>query len=375
MTSTLDEDLAGLAAQLKSTPVRTVRQIMTIIKSPFITSFNAIASEILGAEAEAISNLHYLNVLVEPCTKLHNSKVAEIPDQLQNILWLIRVIWLNSPFYNSRDRLNSLLRKVSSEIISHCIKEIDVDQVFNGHIATSEELINQCVDCLKLWKTKYFEAQKMHNMNSYMSWLLEYDYIMSHVDVFLHRLKDLLEICVCQRLYARRVAGYQEPLPRYPGVKGPEITRVMKKVQKLLDRNLKDMYTAQDLILNVRNTQWHDYMVMFRNAIRDIETMIQNVLFLAFDSVENIEQGIQLMEVFYVFVFYDRSIIVRAYDKLIMKFYKIFEDEISSVRSLFNEDVIPLPAGQPRLAERGMRALELQKRLDLQLEMLKEAAW
>jgi hypothetical protein len=82
------------------------------------------------------------------------------------------------------------------------------------------------------------------------------------------------------------------------------------------------------------------------------------------------------LEVFYIFVFYGRGILVRAYDKLIMKFYKVFEDEIGTVRSIFSDEVLPRPAGPNlQLAERGEKALELQKRIDLQLEMLKESSW
>jgi len=48
---------------------------MTIIKSPFVSQFNEVSSDILSASAEAISNLHYLNVLVPACVKLQDSKV------------------------------------------------------------------------------------------------------------------------------------------------------------------------------------------------------------------------------------------------------------------------------------------------------------
>lgn len=61
------------------------------------------------------------------------------------------------------------------------------------------------------------EAQKYHSMTSNVAWLLEYDKIFSHVDAFSQRLKDLLEICTCQKLFARRFEGNQEDLPEYPG--------------------------------------------------------------------------------------------------------------------------------------------------------------
>ena len=299
--------------------------------------------------------------------------MSEIPDQIQNILWLIRVVWLNGPYYNTRERLNGLLRKVSNEIISHCIREIDVDRVFNGYIDSSETLITTCLNCVKFWKEKYFEAQKMHNMHSHLPWLLEYDRIFSHVAAFAHRLRDLLEICVCQRLYARRVEGYQEPLPLYPGTKATDITRVMKEIQRMLDRQLRTLFSVRQLILDVKGTSWHEYMTGFRTAVKDMEMMIENVLFASFESVTNLDQGIQILETFYIY--YQRDIITRAFDKLIMKLYKILEDEVIAVRTLYSKNILPLPLTYPQYAGRGAWAMYMKRRLEMQLDLLTEAWW
>ena len=48
------------------------------------------------------SNKHYLSLLQEPCELLRKSGPAEIPGMLQDVLNRIRVIWNNSPFYNTR---------------------------------------------------------------------------------------------------------------------------------------------------------------------------------------------------------------------------------------------------------------------------------
>ncbi|CAL8125661.1 unnamed protein product [Orchesella dallaii] len=366
-------DLAGLTEQVQSKPVRTVKEIMTIMKSPFVANFNQATSEILQAYGEAVSNLYYLEILTDPCTMLHESTVAEIPGQIQNLLWLVRVIWLHSPYYNTRERLNNLFRKISNEIVSHCIKEIDIDLVFNGYIDTSEAGIKRCMDCVTLWKDKYFEAQKMHHMNSNTTWLLEYEQIFALVDGFLKRLKDLQEICTCQRLYARRVEGYQEPLPLYPGLKGPEMFRIMKEIQRIMDRQLRDLYGSHGQIFDVKSTAWNDAMTNFRGSIRDIEMMIQNVLFTTFDTVTTLSQGIQILETFYVY--YARDIIRRTYDQLIMKLYKILEDDTAIVRNLYQSNVLPLPLAYPQYSGRAAWSNFMYARLNNQLEMLEKAWW
>lgn len=367
------EDLAGLTAQVQSAPIRTVKEILTITKSPFVASFNAATNEILQAYGEAISNLHYLGILTEPLTQLTNSSVEEIPGQLQNILWLVRVIWLNSPYYNTRERLNSLLRKISNEIVRRCIQEVDIDLVFSGHIDSSEASIKRCMDCVKFWKEKYFEAEKMHHLNSHLTWLLEYDRIFANADGFIKRLQDLQEVCFCQRLYSRRVEGYQEPLPLYPGLKGPEITRIMKEIMRMMDKQLRDLYAAQGSIFDIKSTVWTDALTNFKNSIRDIEILIQNVLNSTFDTVTTLEQGIQIMETFYVY--YGRDIIRRTYDQLIMKLFKVVEDDAALVKNLHLSKTLPLPLQYPQYSGRSAWSNFLYNRLHRQAKLLEDAWW
>ncbi len=378
---------------------------MEIVKSPYVTQFNKMAAEILEGYAEAVSNFHYLGILREPFEKVHESIMKEIPDQIQNILWLLRVIWLNSPYYNSRERLNGLFRRISNLLILKCIDEIDVEMVFDGHSLASEVVLNECLTTLLFWKKKYMEAQRMHryvtgsalpsfvefristvltllhltpfnsnyfnSMNSYASWLLEYDKIFAHVDAFVQRIRDLLELCLCQRLYGRRLEGKQEDLPLYPGTKAPDITRVLREVTRMFDKQLDTLHNYSNLVLDVRNASWHEQMNVFRTAVKDMEMMIQNILMSALDSASNLEQGVMLLECFYTF--YQRDLIIRAYDKLTVKLYKIFDNDMIQVKDLYAKNILPLPLVYPQLSGRGAWALYMKQRLDENYECLRKA--
>lgn len=52
---------------------------------------------------EAKSNIEFLQILKEPCVKLDETLLpANIPDIIPTLLQNIRVIWVNSPYFNSR---------------------------------------------------------------------------------------------------------------------------------------------------------------------------------------------------------------------------------------------------------------------------------
>lgn len=63
---------------------------------------------------QAESNLKFLMVLKDPCYELSDAKPAQIPAMIPKILNLIRMIWVNSEFYKTRERLTGILKKVAS---------------------------------------------------------------------------------------------------------------------------------------------------------------------------------------------------------------------------------------------------------------------
>ena len=62
---------------------------------------------------QAQSNLKFLTVLKDPCHELAEAMPKDIPPMLPKLLNTIRMIWVNSEFYKSRERLTGILRKVS----------------------------------------------------------------------------------------------------------------------------------------------------------------------------------------------------------------------------------------------------------------------
>lgn len=54
----------------------------------------------------------------------------------------------------------------------------------------------------------------------------------------------------------------------------------------------------QDKILNVKNPKWHDEFNAFKNGMKDLDVMYQNIINFAFDSVTSVQQGVEMLEAF-----------------------------------------------------------------------------
>ena len=75
-----------------------------------LCTFSVLVSQ--DGSHQAQINLKFLSVLKDPCHELAEAYPKDIPPMLPRILSLIRMIWVNSEFYNTRERLTGILRKV-----------------------------------------------------------------------------------------------------------------------------------------------------------------------------------------------------------------------------------------------------------------------
>ena len=98
-------------------------------------------------------------MLKDPCHELADAKPSEIHKLLPRIINIIRIIWTNSEYYNTRDRLTAMFRKLSNEVIRRCCASINLDKIFDGHILSSKKSLNECIECCNSWKDIYMNVR------------------------------------------------------------------------------------------------------------------------------------------------------------------------------------------------------------------------
>uniref|UniRef100_A0A8C5L4X8 Dynein axonemal heavy chain 2 n=1 Tax=Jaculus jaculus TaxID=51337 RepID=A0A8C5L4X8_JACJA len=105
-------DLSGISKQLVKQGVKRIESILQLAKSSYLAPFLKLAQQIQDGSRQAQSNLTFLSILREPYQELAFMKPKDISAKLPHLISLIRIIWVNSPHYNTRERLTSLFRKV-----------------------------------------------------------------------------------------------------------------------------------------------------------------------------------------------------------------------------------------------------------------------
>jgi dynein heavy chain len=284
---------------------------------------------------------------------------------------LIRMIWVNSKHYKSRERLTGLFRKVSNEIIHRCCKEISLDKLFDGYVKSSTRSLHQSIDCCIAWKETYTYVRQMHHKFSSEGWVLDQSSIFAQVDAFVQRCKDLLEVCECQIHFARWEDGNKTSLPCFAGQRGPEITRSLLEIESAFDKNLAVLSGVKKTILDVKATTWHDDYNRFRAGIKDLEVMMQNVISTAFETINTVEQGVELLDAFQHLS--SREAIRRTIDKKTVEVYALFNDELNSVKKELTKKCASLGPLLPKYAGQAHWARSLKGRIDRSMKVLDKA--
>jgi dynein heavy chain len=218
------DDLSGISDQINRNEVRQIIQVLDVAKSSHLEQFLRLSNLIQDGTIEAQDNLKYLSTLSEHCATLSQAEPKNIIEILPNFLRCVRLIWANSKYYNSKERITGLLRKISNEIIRRCCAKISLDEIFHGDVLNSMVSIQDSITCGESWKMIYRKMCDHIAKYTKSAWDFDQSSIFAQIDAFVRRCRDLLEVCEGQVQFARKVAGgLKNPIPTFGGSNGPDI--------------------------------------------------------------------------------------------------------------------------------------------------------
>ncbi|KAF0304891.1 Dynein-1-beta heavy chain, flagellar inner arm I1 complex [Amphibalanus amphitrite] len=366
-------DLSGVKVQLDSPVVTRMSEVLHCAKSSYLSRFSRLAHEIQDGSEQAESNKHYLSILQGPCEQLRKSGPVEIPGLLQDVLNRIRVIWINSPYYNTRERVTGMLRRVSTEVINLCQRVISIEGIFGGRCRSSIQTLERCIDCSVAWKNIYKKTARTHHRCSEQGWVLDVTTIFAELDAFTQRCKDLIEICNCQMYLNRMEDGEQVPLPLFGGARAPDVARNMREMERVFCAALADLGTNRQIISDNRSTQWLNEFRKFRMRVKDVELMLSNIIDWSFETVRTVREGIELLDCFRRYA--NRETIRRIFDMKTVQVFEIFADELQAVRRELSKKAFSLEPTYPYYAGQAHWAMSLVRRIQMPMEAISEAPW
>jgi len=270
--------------------------------------------------------------------------VTILPDLLNRI----RLIWAYSKFYNDNERVSSILRKISNEIIRRFRAYISISEVLNGDVDFIGSRLIEAINCGIEWKAIYYrtlDAIQRNRVQYGRVWEIDDASIFAQIDAFVQRCRDLIEVCESQMQFVRKsgdTKGASGPIPKFGGTKANEIISAIQGIERSFEQHVDRLRHLDYAVLDVRVSKWHDDYHAFKNAVKDLEVMFTNVVNAAFENNATVAEGVVLVETFYRLA--KREAIKRCVDRkaaemvqLFLRQVKVMNDELEDRRAKLSE--------------------------------------
>ncbi|KAI3385375.1 hypothetical protein SNEBB_009845 [Seison nebaliae] len=366
-------DLNGIKKQLDKLRISEIIRLLDLGKSTYLQQFVSLAREIRESSNQAESNLKFLQILKDPCYELVEVNLRQISNVIPRILQLVRIVWRHSDYYNTDSKLTALFKRISNAIIIRCRQSISVEKIFKGFIYSCRASLKDAISICNEWRIQYKKAAILHNRfsNGKNKWQLDETTIFAQMDAFLQRCHDLQEICDCQIHFARFADGERVPPPQFGGTRSTQTLRSLRIVENSFDRYIDTLGEVADTALDVTSTVWHDRFSNFRLAVQDLEVMIKNTIRAAFDTAANVEQAIEILDVFMHLA--DRESVRRTLDKETVKVHLMINDMLNSVKRQVTSGKIILSPMMPQHSGAAVWARGVKRRLERTMLILNMA--
>ncbi|XP_014244414.1 dynein heavy chain 2, axonemal isoform X2 [Cimex lectularius] len=368
------ENLCGLWKQLKDPHLGHICRILIAAQSPYIKQFLYLIAELKEAIIKARSCVQYLHLLVAPCRQLARvQEPQDITPLIPKILFIIRYIWVNSEYYNTNEQLLSQCIALSNQIVTLCQSTLDLKVVFEGKPKQGIAMFKNAIDCCTNYKLLYDRAIELHNKNHPKPWIIDKEKVFNQVDTIMQRCVDMVEICQTMTIFGRIDESCEVPKPQFGWTRASEFETIVDKIENQYTILFHDIQRVQDSLLQLNSNDWPTCMALFREGMREIEVIIENLMECVFETVRNVEEGLEALQILYQYS--KRPNLYALFERQTTYIYKMFLKEVVETKhECINEKRSHL-RGTPRYGGRAMIAHQKRKRLGAIYKLLERADW
>jgi dynein heavy chain len=147
----------------------------------------------------------------------------------------------------------------------------------------------------------------------------------------------------------------------------------LQDIEEAFEKHISSLWNIRKHILDVKATRWHDDYNTFKQGVKDLEIMMQNLIISAFENSANVEKGVELLCVFHQLA--KRDAIKRTIEKKTTDIYQLLVQEFNSVKAEFetNRKTPLILRTQPDYSDSVYWAKSLLKRVQSPMNTLSEA--
>jgi len=263
-------DLSSLVSQLKSDDVNYILDILKKKESSHVPPLTKLKEKIEEGLIEAMDNIKFLNIISSTCDELAQSKPNDITQQIPTLLRYVRFISKFSKFYNSKERISCLLRKISNEIVNRCKETISIQDMLDGNIEDVIKTIQDCIQCINSWKIAYQTVSKVIDEDESIIFKWDFDgaLIFAQLEAFLQRCHDLMDICDSQLQFVQKKYSNCGLNQAFKYINNKAILKGIIDIEVNFLLHIDRLKKLDYNILDIQKSKWHEDFKAFKTAVK-----------------------------------------------------------------------------------------------------------
>eukprot|EP01135_Chromosphaera_perkinsii_P000405 Nk52_evm52s78 gene=Nk52_evmTU52s78 len=328
--------LSSISEVLQSPGVVNIQNLLQRSRSSYIEAFNELSEQIQLVYHQTSEKLKYMMILKESCENFKHAQLDEFPGLMQKLIQSIRILWVNSEFFSSREALSSLLRKVNNMFINDFANRISLDDMFNGDIDNIIEQLQLCIKNILTWKSslKSGRVTMQLEQRSKTKWTFDESSIYAQLDATIQRYRDIIDVSESAIQFERRKANIRLPLPVFGGLSGPILKTSLEDIEKEFAHFMKQLELIRPCILDIKAHRWQEKYNIFKNQMKDLDLKFQNVIISAFETAPSLSDMAFLLDAFHSLA--QRDSIKNFLEKKTNMVFGKFKDDMNLCKTKFD---------------------------------------
>jgi dynein heavy chain len=187
--------LSALYEQIGMPRVQQMIQVMKVIDSPQLGSFNFHFGELSKIFLEAKDNVKFLTTVERHFRHMSEGNFQTILDSMQSMMNGLRMVWVISRHYNSDERMAPLMETIASTLVRRVREGVKLSEVLAMESKAAKRLVQEARAVLTQWSENYFRMRKrIEDSGSDHRWEFERKALFGKTDYMSEICANILEI-------------------------------------------------------------------------------------------------------------------------------------------------------------------------------------
>ncbi|XP_014680671.1 PREDICTED: dynein heavy chain 5, axonemal-like [Priapulus caudatus] len=234
----------ALEEELRSGKVKAALKCQQVAQSKLLKDWARIEQAIIDSALEAKDNVRFLYTIDDCCEPLYSNNPLQIVASLPGLMNAVRMVFTISRYYNTSERMTSLLVKVTNQMITSCrnyVTNFDVDTVWSQPREELFQKIDACGSLHQAYRNNYEKTRKtVAAAGSKQSFEFSESYIFGKFDTFVRRLNKVVQMFQLIETYSClercHIDGVEVIVGRYRAA----VSSMKKKTYDFLDHRKQE---------------------------------------------------------------------------------------------------------------------------------------